>query len=52
LPASLIGNFRSRRDFCAWIRLVPKQQSSAGKDRLGRISKQGDRYRAVVGHSI
>jgi Transposase IS116/IS110/IS902 family len=28
----------------AWIGLVPKQHSSGGKDRLGSISKQGDRY--------
>jgi transposase len=36
--------FRSGRDFSAWIGLVPKQNSSAGKDRLGNISKRGDRY--------
>jgi transposase len=36
--------FRSGRDFSAWIGLVPKQRSSGGKDRLGSISKQGDRY--------
>jgi transposase len=36
--------FRSGRDFSAWIGLVPKQNSSGGKDRLGRISKRGDRY--------
>ena len=36
--------FRSGRDFSAWIGLVPKQNSSAGKDRLGSISKRGDRY--------
>jgi hypothetical protein len=30
--------------FSAWIGLVPKQHSSGGKDRLGSISKQGDRY--------
>ena len=36
--------FRSGRDFSAWIGLVPKQHSSGGKDRLGSISKQGDRY--------
>ena len=36
--------FRSGRDFSAWIGLVPKQHSSGGKDRLGGISKQGDRY--------
>ncbi len=36
--------FRSGRDFSAWIGLVPKQASSGGKDRLGSISKRGDRY--------
>lgn len=36
--------FRSGRDFSAWIGLVPKQNSSGGKERLGNITKQGDRY--------
>jgi transposase len=36
--------FRSGRNFSAWIGLVPKQRSSGGTDRLGSISKQGDRY--------
>jgi len=36
--------FRSGRDFSAWIGLVPKQRSSGGKDKLGSITKQGDRY--------
>ena len=36
--------FRSGRDFSAWIGLVPKQSSSGGKERLGNITKQGDRY--------
>jgi transposase len=36
--------FRSGRDFSAWIGLVPKQHSSGGKNKLGSISKQGDRY--------
>jgi transposase len=38
------GAFRSGRDFSAWVGLVPRQSSSGGKDRLGSISKQGDRY--------
>src|SRR5271167_13949 len=38
------GTFRSGRNFSAWIGLVPKQHSSGGRDRLGSISKQGDRY--------
>ena len=36
--------FRSGRDFSAWVGLVPKQRSSGGKDKLGGISKKGDRY--------
>src|SRR5436309_14099415 len=36
--------YRSGRDFSAWIGLVPKQNSSGGKERLGNISKRGDRY--------
>jgi transposase len=36
--------FRSGRNFSAWIGLVPKQHSSGGRDKLGSISKQGDRY--------
>ncbi len=36
--------FRSGRDFAAWVGLVPKQNSSGGKERLGNITKQGDRY--------
>ena len=35
--------FRSGRNFSAWIGLVPQQRSSGGRDRLGSISKQGDR---------
>ena len=50
LATALVGSvadpkaFRSGRNFSAWIGLVPKQRSSGGKDRLGHISKQGDRY--------
>src|ERR1700746_2578995 len=36
--------FRSARDFSAWVGLVPTQNSSGGKDKLGSISQQGDRY--------
>ena len=36
--------FRSGREFAAWLGLVPRQHSTGGKERLGRISKQGDRY--------
>jgi transposase len=38
------GAFKSGRDLAAWIGLVPKQNSTGGKERLGSISKQGDRY--------
>jgi transposase len=44
LVATDPGTFRSGRNFSAWIGLVPKQHSSGGKERLGSISKQGDRY--------
>src|SRR5690348_11878726 len=36
--------FRSARHFASWVGLVPKQHSSGGKEKLGSISKQGDRY--------
>ncbi|QNE07142.1 IS110 family transposase [Croceicoccus marinus] len=36
--------FRSGRQFAAWLGLVPKQNSSGGKERMGGISKIGDRY--------
>jgi len=36
--------FKSGRDLAAWIGLVPKQNSTGGKDRLGHISKAGNRY--------
>ena len=48
--------FRSGRDFAAWIGLVPREASTGGKQKLGPISKQGDRYLRrilVVGaHSV
>ena len=36
--------FSSGRSLAAWIGLVPKQHSTGGKDRLGSITKQGNRY--------
>jgi transposase len=36
--------FRNGRQFAAWRGLVPKQASSGGKTRLGRITKQGNEY--------
>lgn len=42
-----IGNpseFKSARSFAAFLGLTPKEHSTGGKQRLGRISKQGDAY--------
>jgi transposase len=36
--------FKSGREFCAWLGLVPSQTGSGGKVRLGSISKRGDTY--------
>ena len=36
-----MASFKRGRDFAAWLGLVPRQHSSGGKDRLGRISKAG-----------
>ena len=36
--------FRSGREFAAWLGLTPLQNSSGGKERMGRISKMGDEY--------
>jgi len=36
--------FKTGREFAAWIGLVPRQNCTGGKERLGSISKQGDRY--------
>ena len=36
--------FRSGRQFAAWLGLTPRQSSSGGKERLGRISKMGNGY--------
>lgn len=38
------GHFKLGRQFAAWLGLVPRQSSSGGTERLGRISKMGDRY--------
>jgi transposase len=39
-----VGAFASGRNFAAYLGLTPRQDSTAGKQRLGRISKMGDRY--------
>ena len=36
--------FKSGREFAAWLGLTPLQKSSGGKERQGRISKMGDKY--------
>ena len=38
------GAFKSGRDFAAWLGLTPRQNSSGGKEKLGAITKQGNRY--------
>ena len=38
------NTFSSGRSLAAWIGLVPKQHSTGGKERLGSITKQGNRY--------
>ena len=38
-----IGLFKSARQFAAWLGLVPRQYSTGGKTRLGRITKTGNR---------
>jgi transposase len=39
-----VGNFGSARDYAAWLGLTPKPHSSGGTQRVGRISKMGNRY--------
>jgi transposase len=49
-----VETFRSGRDFAAWIGLTPLQRSTGGKERLGRISRMGERtlrYLLIVGAS-
>jgi transposase len=44
---AMVGNgheFKSGRQFAAWLGLVPSQYSTGGKARLGRITKAGDAY--------
>jgi len=36
--------FKNSRQFAAWLGLVPRQYTTGGNIRLGRITKQGDRY--------
>jgi len=42
-----VGNasdFKNGRQFAAWLGLVPRQHSTGGKTRLGRITRRGDTY--------
>ncbi len=39
-----VTGFRTSRDLSAWLGLTPKPHSSGGKEKLGRISKMGNRY--------
>jgi transposase len=42
--AGEVSHFKSARHFASWFGLTPREDSSAERRRLGRISKQGDRY--------
>ena len=39
-----VSGFEGPREFAAFLGLTPRQHSSGGKERLGRISKMGNRY--------
>jgi len=39
-----VSQFRNGREFAAWLGLTPLNRSSGGKEKLGRITKMGDRY--------
>jgi transposase len=39
-----VSNFKTARDLAAWLGLTPKPHSSGGRERLGKISKMGNRY--------
>ena len=39
-----VANFKEARDLAAWIGLTPKPHSSGGKEKLGKITKMGNRY--------
>src|SRR5690606_14913060 len=41
-------NYKCGRDFAAWLGLVPRQFSSGGKERLGRVSKAGQSTMAAI----
>lgn len=39
-----VSNFDNARDYAAWLGLTPKPHSTGGKQKMGRISKMGNRY--------
>jgi transposase len=41
--APAAGSFRAGRDFAAWLGLTPLQKTTGGKQKLGAISKRGER---------
>jgi transposase len=45
------GQFNNGRQLAAWLGLVPRQYSTGGKTRLGRITKQGDKYLRTPAYS-
>ena len=44
IAAEFVQDFRNGRQFAAWLGLTPRQHSTGGKTRLGRITKRGDAY--------
>ena len=42
-----ISRFKSARQFAAWLGLVPRQNSTAGKTRLGRMGSPDDLFKIV-----
>lgn len=52
--APSLESFKRGRDFAAWLGLVPKQHSTGGKERLGRVSKMGQRdiRKLLIGGAI
>ena len=48
------GMFATGREFSAWLGMTPRQNSCGGKERLGGISKRGDKYirRLLVGGAV
>lgn len=50
-----MASFKCGRDFAAWLGLVPRQHSSGGKERLGRVSKGGQadiRQLLIIGANL